>query len=149
LDADIEFRMPQPLRTVYVGWFSFLALWAVLFAIEAAVHGSLAGLLISVVLAGLLAAVAWRWSRVGVRSTRAALIVHNFASTRTIPRESVAGFRLGGARREYPGRAIRVLLADGASVVMVATGRYSGSAVHHDEELARLQTWLTGGAEPG
>jgi hypothetical protein len=102
-----------------------------------------------VVLAGFLAAVAWRWSRVGVRSTRDALIVHNFASTRTIPRELVAGFRLGGARREYPGKAIRVLLANGASVVMVATGRYSGSAVHHDEELARLQTWLAGGPTQG
>jgi len=107
-------------------------------------HGALAELLISVVAAGLFAAVAWRWSRVGVRSTRGALIVRNFASTRIIARQSVAGFRLGGVRRKYAGRAIRVLLTDGSSVVIAATERYSGSPVHHDEQLARLRIWLAG-----
>ena len=144
MDAEIDFRIPQPFRTFSVGWFSVLALGAVFSAIEAAMHGALAGLLISVVAAGLFTAVAWRWSRVGVRSTRGALIVRNFASTRTIPRESVAGFRLGGARFKYQGRAIRVLLTDGSSVVIAATERYSGSPVHHDEQLARLRVWLAG-----
>ena len=107
-------------------------------------HGALAVLLISVVAAGLFTAVAWRWSRVGVRSTRGALIVRNFASTRTIPREQVAGFRLDTARFKYQGRAIRVLLTDGSSVVIAATERYSGSPVHHDEQLAGLRIWLAG-----
>ncbi len=116
-------------------------------------HGALAVLLISVVAAGFFTAVAWRWSRVGVRSTRGALIVRNFTSTRTIPRESVAGFRLGRSRFEYQGRAIRVLLTDGSSVVIAATERYSGSPVHprsplikarHDEQLAGLRIWLAG-----
>ncbi len=44
-------------------------------------HGPLAMLLISVVAAGLFTAVAWRWSRVGVRSDGGVLIVRNFAST--------------------------------------------------------------------
>src|ERR1039458_2491981 len=88
LDAEIDFRIPQPFRTFSVGWFSVLALGAVLSAIEAAMHGPPAVLLISGGAAGLFAAVAWRWSRVGVRSTGGALIVRNFASTRTIPRES-------------------------------------------------------------
>ena len=153
LDAEIDFRIPQPFRTFSVGWFSVLALAAVFSAIEAAMHGPLAELPISVVAAGLFAAVAWRWSRVGVRSTRGALIVRNFASTRTIPRELVAGFRLGGVRRKYAGLAIRVLLTDGSSVVIAATERYSGSPVHpgstlikarHDEQLARLRIWLAG-----
>ena len=107
-------------------------------------HGPLAVLLVSVVAAGLFMAVAWRWSRVGVRSDGGVLIVRNFASTRTIPRESVAGFRLGGARFKYQGRAVRVLLTDGSSVVIAATERYSGSPVHHDEQLARLRVWLAG-----
>jgi hypothetical protein len=144
LDAEIDFRIPQPFRTFSVGWFSVLALGAVFSAIEAAMHGALAELLISVVAAGLFTGVAWRWSRVGVRSTRGALIVRNFASRRTIPRESVAGFRLGGARFEYQGQAISVLLTDGSSVVIAATERYSGSPVHHDEQLARLRIWLAG-----
>jgi hypothetical protein len=153
LDAEIDFRIPQPFRTFSVGWFSVLALGAVFSAIEGAMHGALSGLLISVVAAGLFTAVAWRWSRVGVRSTRGALIVRNFFSKRTIPSESVAGFRLGRARFEYQGRAIRVLLTDGSSVVIAATERYSGSPVHprstlikarHDEQLARLRIWLAG-----
>ena len=144
LDAEIDFRIPQPFRTFSVGWFSVLALAAVFSAIEAALHGALTELLLSVVAAGLFAAVAWRWSRVGVRSTRGALIVRNFASTRIIARQSVAGFRLGGVRRKYAGRAIRVLLTDGSSVVIAATERYSGSPVHHDEQLARLRIWLAG-----
>jgi hypothetical protein len=144
LDAEIDFRVPQPFRTFSIGWFSVLALGAVFSAIEAARHGDLAELLISVVAAGLFIAVAWCWSRVGVRSTRGALTVRNFASTRTIPRESVAGFLLTGARFKYQGRAIRVLLTDGSSVVIAATERYSGSPVHHDEQLARLRIWLAG-----
>jgi len=144
LDAEIDFRIPQPFRTFSVGWFSVLALAAVFSTIEAAIHGALTELLLSVVAAGLFAAVAWRWSRVGVRSTRGALIVCNFASTRIIPRESVAGFRLGGAPRKYQGLAISVLLTDGSSVVISATERYSGSPAHHDEQLARLRIWLAG-----
>jgi hypothetical protein len=144
LDAEIDFRIPQPFRAFSVGWFSVLALGAVLSAIEAAMHGGLAELLISVVAAGLFTAVAWRWSRVGARSTRRGLIVRNFASTRTIPRASVAGFRLGDARFKYQGRAIRVLLTDGSSLVIAATERYSGSPVHHDEQLASPGIWLAG-----
>lgn len=148
LNAEIDFRIPQPFRTLSVGWFSVLALGAVLSATVAAVHGALAQLLISVVAAGFFAAVAWRWSRVGVRSSRGALMVRNFASTRTIPSDSVAGFRLDQARHEYQGRAIRVLLTDGSYVVMAATERYSGSPVHHDEQLARLRIWLAGARGP-
>jgi hypothetical protein len=144
LDAEIDFRIPQPFRSFSVGWFSVLAFGAILSAIEAAMHGPLAVLLVSVVAAGLFMAVAWRWSRVGVRSAGGVLIVRNFASTRTIPRESVAGFRLGGARFKYQGRAVRVLLTDGSWVVIAATERYSGSPVHHDEQLARLRVWLAG-----
>lgn len=153
LDAEIDFRIPQPFRTFSVGWFSVLALGAVFSAIEAATHGALAELLISVVAAGLFTAIAWRWSRVGVRSTRGALIVRNFFSKRTIPSESVADFRLAPARFEYQGRAIHVLLTDGSSVVIAATERYSGSPVNprstlikarHDEQLARLRIWLAG-----
>jgi hypothetical protein len=148
LDTEIDFRIPQTFRTFSVGWFSVLALGAVFSAIEAAMHGALAVLLISAVAAGLFTAVAWRWSRVGVRSTRGALIVRNFASTRTIPSESVAGFTLGRARFEYQGPAIRVLRTDGSSVVIAATERYSGSPVHHDEQLARLRIWLAGARGP-
>jgi hypothetical protein len=81
LDAEIDFRIPQPFRSFSVGWFSVLALGAVLSAIEAAMHGPLAMLLISVVAAGLFTTVAWRWSRVGVRSAGGVLIVRNLAST--------------------------------------------------------------------
>ena len=144
LEAEIDFRIPQPFRAFSVGWFSVLALAAVLSAIEAAMHGGLAELLIAVVAAGLFTAIAWRWRRVGVRGTSDALIVRNFASSRTIPRESVASFRLGEARFKYQGRAIRVLLTDGSSVVIAATERYSGSPVHHDEQLADLRIWLAG-----
>jgi hypothetical protein len=148
LDAEIDFRIPQPFRTFSVGWFSVLALGAALSAIAAAMRGALALLLISVAAAGLFAAVAWRWSAVGVRSTRGALRVRNFASSRTISREAVAGFRLGRARFEYQGQAIRVLLTDGSSVVIAATERYSGSPVHHDEQLAGLRCWLAGARGP-
>lgn len=153
LAAEVDFRIPQPFRTFSVGWFSVLALGATFSAIEAAMRGALAELLVSVVAAELFTAVAWRWSRVGARSTRDALIVRNFASTRTIPREQVAGFRLDTARFKYQGRAIRVLLTDGSSVVIAATERYSGSPVHprsplikarHDEQLASLRIWLAG-----
>ncbi|MGA2873765.1 MAG: PH domain-containing protein [Candidatus Dormibacteria bacterium] len=153
MDAEIDFRIPQPFRTFSVGWFSVLALGAVFSAIEATMHGALAVLLISVIAAGLFTAVAWRWSRVGVRSTSDALIVRNFFSKRTIPRESVAGFRLDGARFKHQARAIRVLRTDGSSVVIAATERYSGSPVHprstlikarHDEQLAGLRIWLAG-----
>ncbi len=142
MDAEIDFRIPQPFRTLAAGWFSVLALGAVLAAITAAAQGALAQLLISVGAAALFAAVAWRWIRVGVRSAGGALIVRNFASTRTIPGEWVAGFALGEAPRRYQGRAIRVLLTDGSSVVIAATERYSGSPVDHDQQLAGLRAWL-------
>lgn len=151
LSAEIDFRIPQPFRTFSVGWFSLLALGAAFSAVEAALDGALATLVISVVAAGLLGAMAWRWNGVGVESTTGALTVRNFASTRTIPRERVAGFRLGRARFAYQGLAVSVLLTDGSSVVMAATQRYSGSPVNpgsallktrHDEQLARLRGWL-------
>jgi hypothetical protein len=74
-NAEIDLRIPQPFRAFSIGWFTLLALAAVVSAIEAGVRGALPVLLISVVAAGLFAALAWRWSAVGIRTTGDSLIV--------------------------------------------------------------------------
>lgn len=70
------------------------------------------------------------------------LIVRNLLATRRIPRRSTRDFRIDGAGREYPGRAIRAALEDGSTVVLSATGRYTEAEAGHDARLAQLQEWL-------
>lgn len=134
-------RLDRRFRALIATYFSVCALLVVVVAIVAALHAIAVAILPVAMLVGVVAW-GWRWSRVEVIGNDTDLIVRNLIATRRIRRRSIRDFRIGGARGEYPGRAIRAVLDDGSTVVLTATGRYRAGEAGHDARLAQLQEWL-------
>jgi hypothetical protein len=146
------------LRALIAAYFSVCALLVLVFAIVAALHAIVAALhaivaaLHAIVVATLplamlagVVAWGWRWSRVEVIGNDTDLIVRNLIATRRIRRRSIRDFRIGGARGEYLGRAIRAVLDDGSTVVLLP----SSVRQETDTDLAmrdRQDLWLWCGA---
>ena len=141
VSANLVLRLNRGFRALVAAYFSVFALLVLSFTIVAALHAIVVAILPLAMLIGV-AAWGWRWSRLEVIGNDTDLIVRNLLATRRIPRRSIRDFRVGGAGREYPGRAIRVVLEDGSTVVLSATGRYTEGEAGHDARLAQLQEWL-------
>jgi hypothetical protein len=141
MDSGAEIRLVRPSGGV-VGLLIIYGFFAALMGVGAVVHGSPLALLPIIGLMALMAGFGWRWARMTVIADATGLTIRNLLTTHHVARRRVRGFRLGGSRGEYPGRAIRAVLEDGSTIVLAATGSYIGRAPAHGRQLAELGDWL-------
>ena len=139
--VNLVLRLDWGFRALAAAYFSVFALVVLIFTIVAALHAIVVAI-VPLAMFLLVAAWGWRWRRLEVIGNDTDLIVRNVLATRRIPRRSIRDFRIGGAAREYPGRAIRAVLEDGSTIVLSATGRYTEGEEGHDARLALPLDWL-------
>jgi hypothetical protein len=136
-------------RSFIAAWFGACALFALILIVVGAVRGRPQALLL-LLMPVLILAIGWRWTRVAVIGDDTELVIRNLLRTERILRGEIQTFRVGGSKAEYPGRAIRAVLKDGSTVVLSATGRYSGPSDAHEGQLAKLNRWRRAAAHsPG
>jgi hypothetical protein len=147
MNTGAEVRLTRPSWGV-VGLLLVYGFFAALLGTAAVAHGSPLALIPIIGFTSVLAQYGWRWARMTVIADGTGLTIRNLLTTHHVARRRVRDFRLGGSRGEYPGRAIRVVLVDGSTMVLAATGRYFLQTTEHEGQLAELQDWLRSSA-PG
>jgi cell division protein FtsW (lipid II flippase) len=141
MDNTAEVRFDRPSGAV-LALLIVYGFFAALMAAGAVTHGSPLALLPITAFIAVPAGIGWRWARMAVIADATGLTVRNLMTTHHVARRRVRDFRLGGSRFEYPGRAIRVVVEDGSTIVLAATGRYYRQTPEHEAQLAALRNWL-------
>ncbi len=113
-------------------------------AIATAIHAP-ALIELPVAAAILLVVYGWRWIRIGVVGTEDVLVVRNPLVTRTIRRTAVRAFVIGGSRWAFPSRAIRVVLDDQSTLVLMATDGGFAPKGRTEVALQQLERWRAAG----
>lgn len=147
--AHLEIRLAIKERRNVASYFGLLGLLLLGMIVAAALHGAVIGVLVAAAVGAVVAACIWRWSQMAVICQGERLIVRGFFSSRSIPRTTIRDFRIGGSDWSYPGRAIRVVLEDGSTVVLYATGRYHAPLEEYEPLLVQLRGWERDAEEYG
>ncbi|MBO0728541.1 MAG: hypothetical protein J2P57_04730 [Acidimicrobiaceae bacterium] len=129
------------LRAGVIAWFAFLEVFVLVFLIQALLHGALPVIPVVLAFAIALSLFAWRWVRMAVIARADELVFRNLLGDGRIPKWRVDHFYVGGSRVEFPGRAVRVVLVDGTSIVLGGTGRYLAADQEIEHYAETLAAW--------
>lgn len=139
-------RPPWPLRVYVAG---FTGLWCALtisFAVTAAEHGKLAGVIPLLFILAVGVTFGVRLFRMSITLKSDELVIRNVLRTRRVQRRDVEGFRSGAMTGQPIGRTIYALLRDGSVVPLDVAGRmyrFGRGRALLDERLALLERWRT------
>jgi hypothetical protein len=145
---QVTIRPPRAAR-IYVGVFT--TVWCGL-VFAGFVGAVLAGTPAAVIPLGMFAfgcTLGYRLLNVSVVATEDELIVHNYFSTKHVPKLQGQSFRFGSPAMGSFGKAVMVLLRDDTVVSMDATARlfrWFGGQRSLEAEIAELREWLAGSA---
>ena len=141
MTGPLTIRLAPALRKWLVAWFAAMEAFMIILGAATVAHGSLSEGAVASGVAVLLPLLCWRWVGLAVTGAADRLIVRGFLTTRSIPSRDIAGFRVGGHRRETPGVAVRTVLRDGSTVVLAATGFYFRARQEVEGYRAELEDW--------
>jgi hypothetical protein len=126
MSVALELRPETHFRRLLVATVSVYCLFMLFMVVTVISHGSpLAVLPIvggSAAVGVIIGTWYWRMAGVYVIGDATELTVRNVLAKHRIPRRRISSFRVGGSRFEFAGRAVRVVLDDHSTVVLMATG---------------------------
>jgi hypothetical protein len=139
----LEIRLAGSTRVLLALYFGCVGAFVLVFVILTAIYNPSVVAIPLLVLA-LVGVGCWRWTRIAVIGSQAGLTVRTPFRTQQLSRTSIRAFRVGGSKWQYPGRAVRAVLEDGSTVVLVATGHFFATNEQALAWLAQLESWRLG-----